>query len=532
MKKVIFILVIAASISLYAQNKNQQKQNSNVELPEFVITGKDIVTLRKAKKIPPNFISTLSPAFIKPAFPTENLPVKELATPVKGTIGLLDSLNFVRGHADFDVGSYDLPNADLYYSAPFPVGLFSAYANAYNRRPYISNTEKYHINGGANLLLSVKDNAGFLPGTQIKFHGDLGTTSYKLFGSNTPNFKRVFNAGDAFVKVDNLMSKYFLFSAKFADGYYSLGNNENFSENMFKVSGLARFTLPNFNLGGDVIYKRQILTNNALNQYPTSFIAVKPTMGLSINKLMKVSFGFNYDNYKKSFLPYAAIALDFGNGISVYGDIDPHTEFWGGGYFLKQNPYFMAQKFTNIFLRKKIAFNSAIKFEYFTYFEIDAGFKYYSSDNLPYFTDKNSIGKFDLVTTSANNYTAFVNLLFHPGPAGVFYSTAQLSDTKNTSGNFIPYYPLLKATLNYNYNFDIGLNAGASITYLSDIYTDIQNNNKLTYVNLGINLEYKLRPGFYLTLKLNNLLNRHNNYLWNNYQEMPLDVMAGLNYRW
>ncbi len=529
MKKLIIILSAAALIPLYAQN--QQKQNSNVELPEFVITGKNIVSVKKAQKIPPNFVSTLSPAFIKPVFPAESLPVKELVTPVKGTIGFLDSLNYISGHVNFGMGSYELPSADLLYSAPFPVGVFSAYANAYNRRPYITNAERYHINGGANLLLSVKDDAGFLPGTQIKFHGDLGTTSYRLFGSNDPTFKRTFNEGNAFVKLDNLISRYFLFSAKLSDGYYSLGNIENFSENMFNVNGFARFTLPNFNLGGDVIYKRQTLTNDSLNKNYTQFIAVKPTMGLSINKLVKVSFGFNYDNYKRSFLPYAAAALDFGNGISIYGELNPHTEFWGGGYFLKQNPYFMAQNFTNIYLRKKIAFNSTIKFEYFTYFEIDAGFKYFASDNLPYFTDGSNIGKFNLATTSAKNFTAFVNLLFHPGPAGEFYATAHVSDTRDSSNNIVPYYPVVKATLNYNYNFDIGLDAGASVTYLSDIYTNLRNNNKLSYVNLGLNFGYKLYRDFYLTLKLSNLLNRKN-YLWNNYQEMPLDVLVGLNYRW
>lgn len=534
MRKIIIALILITSMSLFAQDtQSQQKQDSNVELPEFVITGKDVVTLRKANKIPPDFVSTLSEEFIKPVFPTESLPVKELETPIKGTMTSLDSLNFVRGDINIGLGSYYLPNANLNYSAPFPTGLFQANVNAFNRRAYIPNTEKYHLNGGASLLLSVNDNAGFLPGTQIKFNGDLGTTSYKLYGTSNPTFKRVYNVGSGYVKLDNLMSKYFLFSSKFSDEFYSL-SSESFSENMFNIDGFARLTLPHFDLGVDANFKRQTLTNDSLSKSYTGFIALKPTIGFSFTKLMKVSLGFNYENSvdKNFFSPYAAIALNLDKGITIYGDYSPRAEFWGGGNFLNQNPYFMAQKFSNMFFKKNTAFGTTIKFEYYTYFEIDGGFKYYSSDNLPYFTDKDSAGVFNLATTEANHFTGFINLLFHPGPGGLFYGSAEISDTRDTANNFVPYYPSVKISLNYNYNFKIGLDAGASVTYLSGLYTDIQNTNKLgPYMNLGVNLGYKIQPDFYLTLKMSNLLNR-NNYLWNNYQEMPLDILVGLNYRW
>lgn len=534
MKRIIIALVLTASLSLFAQDQqSQKKQDSSVELPEFVITGKDIVTLRKANKIPPDFVSTLSEEFIKPAFPTESLPVKDFSTPVKGTITTLDSLNFVRGSLNLGMGSYYLPDAELNYSAPFQTGMFQAYGNAYNRRAYISNTEKYHINGGASLLLSVNDDAPFLPGTQIKFNGGLGTTSYRLYGSENPTFKRTYNVGSGYVKLDNLISRYFLFSSKFSDEFYYL-SNENFSENMFNIDGFARLTLPNFNLGVDADFKRQALTNDSTSKSFTGFLALRPTVGFSVNKLMKVSLGFNYDNSvdQNFFSPYAAIALNLDKGISIYGDYSPRAEFYGGGYFLNQNPYFLAQRFSNIFMKKNTAFGTTVKFEYYTYFEIDAGFKYYGSDNLPYFTDKDSAGLFNLAETKATHFTGFINLLFHPGPGGVFYGTAELCDTRDTANNFVPYYPSVKVTLNYNYNFNIGLDAGASLTYLSGIYTDIQNTNKLSpYMNLGVKLGYRLHPNFYLTVKMSNILNR-NNYLWNNYKEMPLDILVGLNYRW
>ena len=74
-KNLIILIFLFATFSIFAQ---EQKQNSDVQLPDFVITGKDIVTIKKAQKIPPAFVSTISDQFIKPILPNEGLPVKEL----------------------------------------------------------------------------------------------------------------------------------------------------------------------------------------------------------------------------------------------------------------------------------------------------------------------------------------------------------------------------------------------------------------------------------------------------------------------
>ena len=78
-RKIVTVIVLLITFYIAAQD-------SGVELPDFVITGKDIVNVGKIQKIPPDFISTISETFLKPVFPSENLQMKEVKTPVKGTI--------------------------------------------------------------------------------------------------------------------------------------------------------------------------------------------------------------------------------------------------------------------------------------------------------------------------------------------------------------------------------------------------------------------------------------------------------------
>lgn len=524
-KKILTALLLLIPPYIFAQD-------SGVELPDFVITGKDIVNIGKTEKIAPDFISTISETFLKPVFPTENLQMKEVNIPVKGTGLLIDSLHYLTGNLNAGLGTYSLPKVDVNFSSPFTNGLFEAFAAAENRNAYVDNSDRYYLNGGANLSLYTDDDAAFLPGTQFKFNGQYNTSSYKFFASDNPALKRTLNNGNAYVEMNNLMGQYFVFSAKLSDDNYDL-RNEHFTENIFDMSGFAQLTLPAFNLGVEADYKKQNLTNAYLSGINTNFISAKPTMGLSLTRLINVNFGFNYQHSGSNnfFSPYASMAMYFDKELSLYGEYSPQAEFLGGGHFLQSNDYFMAERFSNIFLKKNIAFTAALKYEYYTYVEVNGGFKYFKYDNLPYYFDTTA-GMFDLSTVEAKSYSLFANVLFHPGPGGVFYATAELNSTKDDNGNIVPYYPEAKVTFNYGYNFINGLETETSLTYLSGMHSDINSSNTLSpYINLGVKLGYQLFPDFYLTMKLSNLIN-HNNYMWRGYKEMPLDVTVGLNYRW
>ncbi len=173
-----------------------------------------------------------------------------------------------------------------------------------------------------------------------------------------------------------------------------------------------------------------------------------------------------------------------------------------------------------------------MKYEYDKYFEIDGGMDYYNADNLPYFTDENDLGKFNVALAGANSYSAFINLLFHQGPYGIFYADAKLNSTKNSDGYILPYYPQTKVSFAYGYDFFQALNASVSLNYYSMQFTDIKNTKSINpYFDAGLKFKYLVFPQFHLTLEVLNLFN-YNNYLWNNYKEPPLNVIGGFSYQW
>ena len=530
MIKKIFIISIFGSLTLFSQDT--QKQNPGVQLPDFVITGKDVISVENAKKIPPPFISTISEEFFKPTFSPEELKVNNVDIPIKGSQIPYDSVHFYNGKIDAGMGLYSIPYFNLNYSQPFDDGIIEGFIKGLNQKAFITNSDKYSLSGGANLLLFVSDKSSFLPGTHFKLSGKYSLNNYKMYNSFDPLTRRNLSEGYGSLKIENLISKYVIFSGNVEDNLTAI-NTEKYTENLMKIEGFAKMGFPTFYLGMDAGFQKQFLSIDSLNNYRSFYLTAKPYAELNITDLLKASFGLDYaqvsgDNF---FSIYASGALNLGNGLSLYGDFSPGTEFLTSKHFLDINPYFSPHHFVDLFVKKSAAINAYIKYEYHRYFEIDGGIKYFNADNLPYFSDDVSKGVFNIYTAKAKSYSAFVNLIMPIGIYGQFYGTVEANSTKeDTSGKFIPYFPQYIASICYGYNFQNGFYGQVKLKYDAGNYSNIQNSAKLNpYFNFGFYFSYQVSSGFLLNLQLSNLIN-NKNYLWNGYQDLPINIFGGISY--
>ncbi len=531
MIKKILVFTFIISIAVFAQDK--EKQNPNVELPDFVITGKDVVNVQKSKKIEPDVIPTISQEFLKPVFSPEELHVKEISNPVKEEVNLLDTLHYVTGNIEAGLGLYSIPRGKFTYHHPYNGGIFSANASVDNRRAHVENSGRFSMNGGLAISYFVDTENGILGGTKLKAGGNYGVKSYKFYAAPVNNpAKRTMNSGSAEFDIKNMEHKSFLFALK---GVYNntMLQNENYSENLFNINGLLKFQLANFSLGSTFKMENQALKNNISPNNSYNFLAVRPTIGLKLSKL-RAEFGFNYSKQDTNnyFSPYAAVGIKLDKSISLFAEYSPQGEFVTNTDLLNQNEYYNPQTVTNLFVKKEGNLKAVVKYEYQKYFEIDGGFHYTSMPNMPYFIENLLTGEFSVNSADARTFKGFVNLLFHLGPYGVFYGSAEFDDTRDTTNNFVPYNPNSKAYLAYGYNFKNGFDARATLYFIGKSYADFANNISINpYIDLGLNLSYTFEKGYYLTLDFSNLMN-HKNYRWFRYQDFPFDITAGLTYRW
>jgi hypothetical protein len=535
MRRLLVFLILFASV-IYAQE--DKSNNPSVELPDFVITGPEHVSVKSSQMLQSPFIPVISQKFIKPTFSPDQLEVKNIPNPVQGKLDILDSLHHgYNGYANLTVGSYTLPDAAIGYSIPFSNGLVDAYFNGDNQTAYILNSDKSIYDVGTNLLFNIDNDSRFIPGTQFKIHGNYGSSNYKFFASDTSTVKRRFNQGNLSFGFNNFISKYFNIAADLGDNISTL-SDENFSESLLNFSGYTKVMFSSFNINLNAVYQKQYLSDFGINDSlwhdtnggSDNALEIQPAVGLNLSNTVKADFGLNYSSSGNERLlsPYASVGIRLGNGISLFGEYNPHGSLLTSGSILRINPYFNASSYVNIFMEKKSLMDFTIKYEYGQYYQINAGLKYFTSDQYYYFNDIATRGKFDLALTNGKYMSAFIDALFHLGPYGTFYGTIQGNDVRDPQNKFVPYNPRILGTIAYGYDFHFGLGTKVNLFYNSKSYADIQNTIEVSSaIDLGLNFDYKFTRNFSLTLDFNNLID-NKNYKWIGYQEKPFEVAAGV----
>ncbi len=532
MKIKLFFILFISPFLIFAQQE-QKSQNPNVELPDFVITGKDVVSVQKSNKIAPDFVSTVSEEFLKPVFSPEQLEVKDISSPVKKDLNIMDTARIVNGSVYGGVGNVVLPEAGMKYSSTFKNGMFDVNIDGKNTRDFVPYSKFYSLNGGGNLYYFLNSDNSVLNGTKFKLHGNYGISSYHFYAAPDPTEKRVLNRGSFGFSFNNILHRIFILGADFSDDIYDI-KDETFSENLFKINAFTKLKLSSFNLRLDLKYTRQTISNMFIGDGTGDFLTFRPAIGLDISDDMQAVFGFNIakSGAEDYFTPYASIGLKIDKDLTFFGEYKPGADLLTAGRFLDQNKYMNMDSFGALFFKKGTDLNLTLKYEYSKYFEIDGGFRYLSSTNFPYFKDAVQLGRFDVVTTNARKFNGFLNLLFHAGPYGIFYGTAEFDDTRDTTDNFIPYSPRASASLTYGYNFKMGLSTEARLFYHANSFANIENTEIVdSFVDLGLKFAYPIMPKFNVTLELSNLLG-HQNYNWKGYKETPFELTAGFNYRW
>ena len=530
MRLKILLLITFIFYSVYAQE--DKTKNSTVELPDFVITGKSQLNIKKVDKIKPDFISSINEDFIKPSYSPEELEVSDFSNPLKSDMSFLNDVSFYQGNVAAGLGLYTIPKVDANYAHPFTNGIIEGMFSGDFIRAYEDNSDRYRTRLGFNLTYWSDIDGEVFPGTQYNLNGNYGTTSFKFFASNNPERRRSLNYGKIEADIKNDFNNNFLFGISLKDNIANI-SQEEFSENNVRLKTEALLKLNVLNAGVTVDYRNHSIRNLLGNDSGKDFFLIRPTAGLHFTKLIKGTFGWTFSSGAGNIYNalYASVALKLNKNLTLFGEYSPTAEFMSSGDYLLLNHYFKVDSSGSIYWEKSNALNASIKYEFDKYFQIDGGIKYFSSDNFPYFASAIDSGQFELRYADMKSISPYANFLFYLGPYGEFFSSIEINDIRDIDGKLIPYQSVLNLNAIYSYKFQNGLQSSLKLDYKSKRYADIKNEQSIgDYFDLGLSFIYSFQPNLDLTVDINNLLNQKN-YFWNGYLEVPLNIIIGVNYR-
>ncbi|MFC2083984.1 hypothetical protein ACFLS9_02920 [Bacteroidota bacterium] len=528
-RKILLIFVIP--FLLLAQDDNQSQ---SIELPDFVITGIRSISIPRMKKNKPELVPTLSSRFFKPIYSPDNFNLAKESGPIRRELNLYSNLESNNGLLKLGIGYRTLPLGQFYFNQNSEHFLFQTKIWGEKILDYIDNAGYNESGAKLNTDFYISSQSGFLPGLKISLSGDYLRSSYKFYGSDTPELERETEKAQGTLSLTNSLSESFKYGIGGSTYYLDL-KDAGLKEILIEGNSAFDLRFDKMGLAADFKYIHQNLEDTS-SIIKDNFIGGNLYLLVDLAKTFKLQLGIHYaeQDTNQHFAPFVSFIIDVAKNMVMGAEYKPNTQFRTVSKFIEANRYFNYGDIQNVFVKNSNTVNLFVKYEFSTYFEISGGAGYTNTDNMIYYNDsEGSKGKFDiLLLNDVENKSAFMNFLFHKGPYGYFYGDINYSEIRNKDGNKLPYYPLVSSSLMYGYELDFGLNFNLGFNMFFDMYTDVGNTGKLpdTY-NLNLSLRYELIKNFNLVLEFENLLNRKQFY-YSDYQMKPFDIIAGLEYRW
>lgn len=528
MKKVFFLTIFFTTL-IFAQTEER-----SVELPDFVITGKQSVDVQTATKKKPELISIVSQDFLTPRYSPEELPLLISVEP-KLVIPSVDNLdNSYFGNLNVGLGRYTYPTGELNLNKS--IDYYLLHANVWG-----TNIKEYFNNAGYNASSFSLDNNVFistksdiLPGSLIKLSGEYFRDSYKFYGSSNPAYKRETNKGLGNFTFSNTYNKWFNFGINFKAQLLTM-KESNLKEKILENSGFLETKLNKITFGGKGFYQKQLLENNLSGNDDFNFYLIEGYTKIYSFRDIVLILGVDYANNSTTsfFSPIGSLEMKLSKGLTLKSEFKPYAKNFTVTDFLDKNLYMVNDSIDNVFTKVNFNISVSVKYEYEKSFSINFWGYYNKAKNYLYFEDTKQDGFFNVLTSNdVKSISAGIDLIIFPNDYGYLNCELKVQKVKDTNDRFIPYTPVYNSSITYGYNFPFGLGIKTSYKFMSNYYADINNKRSiLDYHDISVSLTYNIFESLSLKADFQNIINR-SNFVLDGYKEKPFDVILGVVYRW
>ena len=531
MRKIFFLYIILfCSISILAQEDNS---GQGIELPDFVITGIQSVSVPTMQKKKFEFVPVVGPEFLKPKYDTEEFSLIDNSNPIKQEMEIKSLLKNYNGLLQIGAGTQTLPVGRFSFGINKSHFLFNSHLFGINTANYVPYSS-YNASGAKiKLNYFVSHSANIFNGLSIGLDGKFQRDKYNFYGSSKPTRIRENESYFGKFFIDSKWHKSHKYGLNFSSQITNLKTDGIF-ENILNAEGFFEYKFSNISFGTNGNYKVQKINDNIKGYKRTDFMQGSVYLRLSNSKIFDLKLGARYSQLDTNNLisPIATFSIFVEEGVALFISYDGRSDLITYNNFKSENLYF-ENEYSNIYQQQYSNLKVIIKYDFSDIFELNAGF--YSSyfDNYHYYEDSNKDNKFNIkLMNNVKEVGGFLNLTINARDYGELFGNVEFQNTTDSANFKIPYKPLLTGNISYGYKINSGFYAKVKFNYSHLTYTSLSNNEQLPdYINLSAFFKYSLFNNFALTCSLENILNRKD-YLLKNYIEKPRDIILGIEYRW
>ncbi len=531
-KEILFFLLLCSSI-VFAQTDNKSQ---SIELPAFVITGIQSVSVPIMDKEKSKFIPVVGKKFLIPNYDTEEFSLLDYSSPIKKEMQLNNLVERYNGLLQLGAGMQTLPVGNLYFGLNKSNFLFTSHLFGSDTHDFVPNAG-YNTSGAkVKLNYFVNHKASSFAGLSIGVEGDFMRDKYYFYGNSYSMPSVDIRKNNSFYGkffITNQLNRNFQYGINLSTDILNMKLDGIF-ENVISANGFVEKKFVALSIGASGSYKVQKINNNSLGYARADYINGSAYLKFTSSKIFELKVGANYSQLDTNNIlsPIAELAVFVEKGVALFLSYGGSSEFITLNTFMKENRFFQ-NGISNIFQKANSKYKVAIKYDFSDVFEVNAGFHSASYDNFHYFEDSDKNNKFNVILINdVKKMGGFLNLKINAKNYGELFANIEFQNVVDTSGNKLPYNPMLMGNLSYGYHFMFGLYSKLKLSFSRFTYTTLSNSTRIpSYINLGLSLNYSLFKNLALTCDFQNLLNKKY-YLYQGYMAKPIDVIVGIEYRW
>lgn len=530
-KALLVLLPLATCLAMAQQPTSQGSQppagpSTPIELPEYVVTGKDRVDIPGATKSDPS----RPPVLGKARLDTLN-SLEKLAPPVLAPASLpvpRRTMAFLPGFLQAEFGQYGTPDVVAGYSLETAGYRIDAQANLETSAGHTTNANYTKAGLRALSTYVAPEKFIFFGGSTTEVDVSARTSSYRFFA--VPDAaERSVTALRAGLGVEGTHDGFdYSAQAGYASTATTLANRSAQDGDLFgTVTAQNRWRL--FDVGGRVSMNLRSFNGNA---YPVAELLGFGRYADERYRLL-VQAGF------QSITSTAAVGR---GGIVVAGtadvflsqDVTVNASLRTGlrpvGFadLLQENPYVHDSVLIDAAL-DVIDVGGMVTYHPSVRLAASAGLRLAQTDRTPIWVDA-SDGAFELVYAATTRVELPVEVRWMAGSRDVVVADARLVSASVADQKTMP-YAASRASMRYERLWTEDLRTTLAAIYVGERFADLANSVSLTgYVDVRVRVDYDLTPTVAMQLRAHNLL-ASEIVLWNGYRERGVFVSGGVTWR-
>ncbi len=525
--RILFFLIFASLVFA------QEGTKSSVELPTFVITGKDIVELPIVNKMDVLITQKLPESSFNPVFKPIRFSRKEFKPAYKEiTVPEYIFDPQLSGAISLNFGNIITPAFEgdiMYLTKELAV---NGRIGGYNSKAYVLNSEKFVTRSYVKIQYYPFESTGMFSDVHLNSTLNTHYKKFRLFGSMDPARERNLNSYDIGFSLDKGKDTPYLLNLN-AENRSTIIKEEGFNGNLWDLSANFGVHFTNFraDLAGKILSNKETQNNAVLRN---NMQGIEATISGIISGIFELKGGVNYskNSTESKISPVSSMKFRLTDNFELGAD-------YGGGYRLNTNSGLIRlNNYLNVFSLCDLSHYRDKHISAFAKFEeekiicavLTAG--QFSDLNLGLIDYQPSTAKFVVDKKDAETKFVRLELTGYMGPFGSINTVTNYSSVKLKDGTDFPGFAPVDITFDYRLELFRGFETSLSASYKSPVrYSSIIQDKLDGHLLFSAGTRYSFSDNFIFNLFISNLSDQKY-YNWYNYPEPGRSIEAGLIFNW